>query len=56
MVIYSSLGREWFRRRKDSKLEEVSMKWMDRPSVTEMDKGGVYEIGLEDQMINSFVF
>ena len=25
-------------------VEEVSMKWMDRPSVTEMERGGVYEI------------
>ena len=26
------------------KVEEVSMKWGDRPRVTEMEKGGVYEI------------
>ena len=25
-------------------VEEVSLKWMDRPSVTEMDRGGVYEM------------
>ena len=25
-------------------IEEVSMKWMDRPSVTEMDRAGVFEI------------
>ena len=25
-------------------VEEVSMKWMDRPSVTEMERGGVYEM------------
>jgi len=25
-------------------IEEVSMKWMDRPSVTEMERGGVYEM------------
>ena len=25
-------------------VEEVSMKWMDRPSVTEMDRGGVNEM------------
>ena len=25
-------------------VDEVSMKWMDRPSVTEMDTGGVYEM------------
>ena len=25
-------------------VEEVSMKWMDRPSVPEMDRGGVYEM------------
>ena len=27
-----------------NKFEKVSMKWMDRPSVTDMDKGGVYEM------------
>ena len=25
-------------------IEEVSMKWMDRPSVTEIDRGGVDEM------------
>ena len=25
-------------------VEEVSMKWIDRPSVTEMDRGGIYEM------------
>ena len=25
-------------------VEEVSMKWMDRPSVKEMNRGGVYEM------------
>ena len=25
-------------------VEEVSMKWMNRPSVTEMERGGVYEV------------
>ena len=25
-------------------LEEVSMKWMHRPSVTEMKRGGFYEM------------
>ena len=25
-------------------VEEVSMKWMDRPSVTEIERGGVYEM------------
>ena len=25
-------------------LEEVSLIWMDRPSVTETDKGGVYDM------------
>ena len=25
-------------------VEEVSMKWMDRPIVTEKDRGGVYEM------------
>ena len=25
-------------------IEEVSMKWMDKPSVTEMDRGGAYEM------------
>ena len=25
-------------------VEEVSMQWMDRPSVTEMEIGGVYEM------------
>ena len=25
-------------------VEEVSMKWMDRPSVTVIDRGGVYEM------------
>ena len=25
-------------------VEEVSMKWMNKPSVTEMEKGGVYEM------------
>ena len=25
-------------------VEEVSMKWMDRPSVTEIDRGGVYDM------------
>ena len=25
-------------------VEEMSMKWMDRPSVTESERGGVYEI------------
>ena len=25
-------------------VEEVSMKWMDRPSVTEINRGSVYEI------------
>ena len=29
---------------KDLLVEEVSMKWMDGPSVTEMDRGGVYEM------------
>ena len=35
------------------KVEEVSMKWMDRPSVTEMERGGVYEMEIE---ISSFPF
>ena len=26
------------------KLEEVSMKWMDRPNVADMEGGGVYEM------------
>ena len=25
-------------------VEEVSMKWMDRPNVTAMERGGVYEM------------
>ena len=25
-------------------VEEVSMKWMDRQSVTEMDRGGIYKM------------
>ena len=25
-------------------VEEVSLKWTDRPSVTEIDRGGVYEM------------
>ena len=25
-------------------IEEVSMKWMDKPSVTEMNRGGDYEM------------
>ena len=25
-------------------VEEVSMKWMDRPNLTEMDRGGVFEM------------
>ena len=28
-------------------VEEVSMKWMDRPTVTEMERGGVYEMEIE---------
>ena len=28
-------------------VEEVSMKWMDRPSVTEMERRGVYEMEIE---------
>ena len=28
----------------DQDLEEVSIKWMDRPSVTEMERGGIYEM------------
>ena len=27
-------------------IEEVSMKWMDRPSVTEKERGGVYEMDI----------
>ena len=27
-----------------SLVEEVSMKWMDRPCLTEMERGGVYEM------------
>ena len=34
-------------------IEEVSMKWMDRPSVTEMERGGVYEIEIEISSIVS---
>ena len=26
--------------------EELSMRWMDRTSVTEMEKGGVYEMDI----------
>ena len=33
-------------------VEEVSMKWMDRPSVTEMQRGGVYEMEIEISFIN----
>ena len=33
-------------------VEEVSMKWMDRPRVTEMEKGGVYEMEIEISSIH----
>ena len=33
-------------------VEEVSMKWMDRPSVTEMERGGVYEVEIEISSIH----
>ena len=36
------------------KLEEVSMKWMDGPSVTDIDRGGVYE--MDGQIKFHFVF
>ena len=32
-------------------LEEVSMKWMDRPSVTEMERGGVYEMDRRKKLL-----
>ena len=34
------------------KVEEVSMKWMDRPSVTEMERGGVNEMEIEISSIH----
>ena len=34
------------------RVEEVSMKWMDRPSVTEMERGGVYEMEIEISSIH----
>ena len=33
-------------------VEEVSMKWKDRPSVTEMERGGVYEMEIEISSIH----
>ena len=33
-------------------VEEVSMKWMDGPSVTEMERGGVYEMEIEMSSIH----
>ena len=33
-------------------VEEVSMKWMDRPSVTEMERGGVFEMKIEISSIH----
>ena len=33
-------------------LEEVSMKWMDGSSVTEMERGGVYEMEIEISSIH----
>ena len=35
-------------------LEEVSIKWMDRPSVTEMERGGVYEMEIEISSIHYY--
>ena len=35
-------------------LEEVSMKWMDRPSITEMERGGVCEMDRR-KSLNVFV-
>ena len=35
------LGSWKFHRVLSQRVEEVSMKWMDRPCVTEMDRGGV---------------
>ena len=29
-------------------VEEVSMKWLDRPSVAEMERGGVYEMEIKN--------
>ena len=28
-------------------LEEMPMKWMDRPSATEMDRGSAYEMDIQ---------
>ena len=33
-------------------VEEVSIKWMDKPSVTEMERGGVYEMKIEISSIH----
>ena len=33
-------------------VEEVSMKWMDRPSATEMERGAVYEMEIEISSIH----
>ena len=33
-------------------VEEVSMKWMDGPCVTEMERGGVYEMEIEISTIH----
>ena len=38
----------------EAKLEEVSMKWMDRPSVAEMQRGGVYEMEMDTWSFNPF--
>ena len=33
-------------------VEEVLMKWMDKPSVTEMERGGVYKMGKQKKCQN----
>ena len=35
-----------------SEVEEVFMKWMDGPSVTEMERGGVYDLEIEISSIH----
>ena len=34
-------------------VEEVSMKWMDKPSVTEIERGGVYEMDKVPKKLNA---
>ena len=36
-------------------LEKLSIKWMDRPSVTEMEKGGVYKLDRQKKCQKMFM-